>query len=74
MAGSHDNGLTSLSNMIDESLKGRVDRAVAGSDYNQKTILSAILDKHLIKNDEGLLTFDEDKLDDELSKWSDHYA
>lgn len=72
MDGSEDDCMKKLSNKIEEGLKERLDRAVAGSDVNQRTALSAIIDAGLTQTSEGLIVLDDENLD--LDKWSDHYG
>ncbi len=72
MAGSEDDYMKKLSNKIDGDLKTRLDRAVAGSDVNQRTALSAMIDAGLSQTGEGLIVLDDENL--ELEKWSENYG
>lgn len=66
-----------ISNDIASSLKSDLDTAVAKSDHNQRTILSALISNGLtVKDIEGerLVKIDEDKIGDELEKYSDMYG
>lgn len=65
-------GLDTLSNEIDEELKRDLDIAVAGSEYNQKEVLSAMIDQGLEKVD-GLIEVDEN-LEELLDEYGEHYS
>ena len=73
MIGGDSSGeLTDLSNAIDGELKEKLDRAAAGCQYNKRTILSAMIDKGLVKED-GLIEVDEN-LEELLDEYGEHYA
>lgn len=63
--------MESLSNDIEQDLKTDLDVAVAGSDHNQRTVLSALIDGGL-DNGEGQPSVDEN-LQSLLEKWDSHY-
>lgn len=72
MTGGKDNEMTDLSNEIDENLKTNLDIAVAGSDHNQRTVLSAMID-HCLDDDEDPVTVDTDKIEDKLEEYGERY-
>jgi hypothetical protein len=63
--------LDGLSNEIEQDLKTDLDVAVAASDYNERTVLSALIDGGL-DSGEGQTSVDEN-LKPLLEKWSSHY-
>jgi hypothetical protein len=72
LAGDQD-GLDTLSNEIDEDLKRDLDIAVAGSDYNQKEVLSAMID-HCLNVEEGQTVVDQENLEDLLEEYGERYS
>ncbi|MCU4753424.1 hypothetical protein OB919_15780 [Halobacteria archaeon AArc-curdl1] len=73
MAGNQDNEMTDLSNEINSNLKTNLDIAVAQSDYNQREVLSAMID-HCLDDEEAPVTVDLDKIEDELRKYGEQYS
>ena len=72
MAGQQDS-LDTLSNEIDEDLKTDLDIAVAGSEYNQKVVLSAMID-HCIDEEDGQTVVDRENLEEKLEEYGDRYS
>lgn len=72
LAGDQD-GLDTLSNEIDKDLKRDLDIAVAGSDYNQKEVLSAMID-HCLSEEEGQTVVDQENLKDLLEDYGERYS
>lgn len=70
--GSED--LDDLSNTIFAKLKELLNRAVAGSDYNQREALSAMIEDGLVRDESGMVQLDEDELQDLLERWGDIYS
>lgn len=66
-------GLDTLSNEIDEDLKRDLDIAVAGSDYTQKEVLSAMIDNSLCEED-GRIVLDRENLQEDLEKFGERYS
>lgn len=66
-------GLDTLSNEIDEDLKRDLDIAVAGSDYTQKEVLSAMIDNSLCEED-GRPVIDRENLQEDLEKFGERYS
>lgn len=64
---------SSLSNDIDADLKEDFGRAAQGSDFHQKTILSALIDRVLDQDEHGRMIIDESIIENELDKWGDIY-
>ena len=64
-----------LSNEIAAELKKALESAVGNCEYQQKTVLSAVLDEHLEEVDgtDAIYIIDEN-LEEKLEKWSDRYA
>ena len=65
-----------LSNEIESSLKNALESAVGNCDYKQKTVLSAVIDEHLVSVDgeNDIYVVDDENLEDELEEWSDRYS
>jgi len=63
--------LDRLNNDIEQDLKTELDIAVARSEYNQRTVLSALIDAGLDTGEGN--TCVEENLEDRLEQWSDHY-
>lgn len=73
MIGGDSSGeLTDLSNEIDGQLKEKLDRAAAGCQFNKRTILSAMVDQGLVKED-GLIQVDEN-LEELLEEYGERYS
>lgn len=64
-----------LSNEIDADLKKALSSAVGNCEYQQKTVLSAVISDCLeeVSGADGIFVVDEN-LEDELEKWSERYA
>lgn len=65
--------MDTLSNEIDEDLKRDLDIAVAGSNYNQKEVLSAMID-HCLSEEGGQTVVDQENLDDLLEEYGERYS
>ena len=63
--------LESLHNDIDGGLKELLDRAVSGSDHDQRTVLSAMIHRGL-DLEEGLVSVDEN-LEELVEEYEEHY-
>jgi glycine betaine/choline ABC-type transport system substrate-binding protein len=72
LAGDQD-GLDTLSNEIDEDLKRDLDIAVAGSDYTQKEVLSAMID-HCLCEEDGRKVVDQENLEELLEEYGERYS
>lgn len=72
IGGSSSGELKDLSNEIDGRLKEMLDRAASGCEYNKRTILSAMVDQGLVKQD-GLIEVDEN-LEELLEEYGEHYS
>lgn len=65
---------TSFGNALDEGLVSAFRNAVGNSEYQQKTVLSAIIAPYLevVEEDEMIFKIDTEELD--LDHWSDRYS
>ncbi|MFU1780258.1 hypothetical protein ACM16X_02630 [Haloarcula japonica] len=60
-----------MSNEIESDLKTQLDIGVACTDYNQRTVLSALIEAGL-DDENGQISVDEN-LEPYLEKWDSHY-
>ena len=66
--------LCSIGNDLDQRLVSAFRNAVGNSDYQQKTVLSAIIEPYLEVVDEDEMIFKIDTEELNLEKWSDRYS